>query len=72
MTDAEIAKALGFREQGIDVVFQVMERSGFPKRDKYFPNYRYWPAVKAYFDEDCALGKMFVIGGLADDGDMRW
>lgn len=51
MTDAEIAKALGLKEQGISISFQVLEIRGCPKYDEFFPTLRYWPAVKASLDK---------------------
>lgn len=53
LTDAELIRRLGVPRDRARAVLRDLDRpgSGFPKKVKLWGDRRYWPAVKAYFDE---------------------
>jgi hypothetical protein len=53
VTDAELIRRLGVPKEYARAALQDLDRagSGFPKKQKVWGDRRYWPAVKAYFDE---------------------
>jgi hypothetical protein len=51
VTDAELIRRLGVPEKKAREAIRMAEaRAGFPKKQKLWGDRRYWPAVKAYFD----------------------
>lgn len=57
VTDAELIERIGVPEYLARGALQMLDRdprSGFPKKNKFWGNRRYWPAVQQYFDETCA------------------
>jgi hypothetical protein len=55
VTDAELIRRLGVPEkiarERIRVLDKDPRRTGFPQKQKFWGDRRYWPAVKAYFDQ---------------------
>lgn len=54
VTDTEIVEALGVPADVAMTAIRTLEkdpRNGFPKKWKIWGDRRYWPAVKAYFDQ---------------------
>jgi hypothetical protein len=53
LTDAELIRRLGVPKEHARAALADLDRpgSGFPKKVKVWGDRRYWPAVKAYFDE---------------------
>ena len=55
ITDAELIRRSGVPEKVMRRVLRAMDsnpRSGFPPKDKLWGDRRYWPLVKAYWDEE--------------------
>jgi hypothetical protein len=51
VTDAELIRRLGVPEKKAREAIRMAEaKAGFPKKQKLWGDRRYWPAVKAYFD----------------------
>lgn len=57
VTDAEIIRRLGVSEKtGYAAIHRLEKASlGFPEKQKTWGKKRYWPAVKAFFDEQYGL-----------------
>jgi hypothetical protein len=54
VTDAEMITRLGVPEKVARVAIRILDAkpaSGFPRKQKLWGDRRYWPAVKAYFDQ---------------------
>jgi hypothetical protein len=54
VTDAELIRRMGVPEKIARRIITALDndrKSGFPKKDKFFGDRRYWPAVKAYLDK---------------------
>jgi hypothetical protein len=54
VTDAELIRRMGVPERSARAILRAFDRdpkSGFPRKDKFFGDRRYWPAVKAYLDK---------------------
>lgn len=66
LTEAEVAKRLGFELREWVGKAVVLERKGFPRQDAEFGNRRYWPAVRAFLDRRAGLGQ---DAPLATDGE---
>jgi hypothetical protein len=51
VTDAELIRRIGVPEKKAREAIRMAEaKAGFPKKQKLWGDRRYWPAVKAYFD----------------------
>lgn len=51
LLDSEIIRRLGVPEKIAREAIRMAEaKAGFPKKQKLWGDRRYWPAVKAYFD----------------------
>jgi hypothetical protein len=58
VTDTELIRRSGVPENIMRARLQALDRdrrSGFPRKQEFFANRRYWPAVVRYFDH---------VGGL--------
>lgn len=57
VTDAEIIRRLGVSEKTGYAAIHRLEKSslGFPEKQRVWGKKRYWPAVKAFFDEQYGL-----------------
>lgn len=57
VTDAEIIRRLGVSEKTGYAAIHRLEKSGmgFPEKHRTWGKKRYWPAVKAFFDEHYGL-----------------
>lgn len=55
--DAEIARRLSIGEKRFRQVAPGLEKIGFPRRDPVMGN-RYWPAVKAFWDNRYGLANL--------------
>lgn len=55
VTDAEMIRRLGLPDKVARDRIRFLDvdprRTGFPQKNKFWGNLRYWPAVKAYFDK---------------------
>lgn len=55
VTDAEMIRRLGVPEKVAREAIRLLDhnptKSRFPQKNKLWGNRRYWPAVKAYFDQ---------------------
>lgn len=53
VTDAELIRRTGVPEKIMRQALRELDakRTGFPPKDPFFGNRRYWPAVKAYLDQ---------------------
>lgn len=55
VTDAEMIRRLGVPEKIARERIRFLDvgasRNGFPQKNTFWGNRRYWPAVKAYFDK---------------------
>lgn len=53
VTDAELIRRIGVPEQIARANLRVLDDkpTGFPKKQKFWGDRRYWPAVQAYFDQ---------------------
>lgn len=51
VTDAELIRRIGVPEKTAREALRMAEaKAGFPRKQKLWGDRRYWPAVKAYFD----------------------
>lgn len=52
VTDAELIRRMGVPEKTARETLRMLDAkpSGFPRKQKLWGDRRYWPAVKAYFD----------------------
>ena len=51
LSDSEIIRRLGVPEKIAREAIRVAEaKAGFPRKQKLWGDRRYWPAVRAYFD----------------------
>ena len=53
VTDAELIRRMGVPEKIARMRIRALDdnpKSGFPKKDQFFGDRRYWPAVQAWFD----------------------
>lgn len=53
VTDAEIIRRVGAPRDVARVAIRELDRnprSGFPRKEKFWGDRRYWPAVRAFFD----------------------
>lgn len=56
VTDAELIRRLGLPEPKARRIIQHAEKNyGFPAKRKVWGDRRYWPAVKAWLDEENGL-----------------
>lgn len=52
VTDAELIRRIGVPEKKAREAIRMAEaKAGFPKKQKLWGDRRYWPAVRAYFDQ---------------------
>jgi hypothetical protein len=53
VSDAELIRRLGVPEKIMRANLRELDRngSGFPKKQKFYGDRRYWPAVQAYYDQ---------------------
>ena len=55
VTDAELIRRMGVPEKIARVALAELDRhhrkTGFPQKQEFWGNRRYWPAVKAYLDQ---------------------
>lgn len=54
VTDAELIRRIGVPERIARETLRMLDKnpaSRFPKKDKLWGGRRYWPAVKAYFEQ---------------------
>lgn len=52
VSDSEIIRRMGVPEKKArEAIRMLEEKSGFPKKQKLWGDRRYWPAVRAYFDQ---------------------
>jgi hypothetical protein len=51
VTDAELIRRIGVPEKKAREALRMAEaKAGFPRKQKLWGDRRYWPAVRAYFD----------------------
>lgn len=57
VTDAEIIRRLGVSEKTGYAAIHRLEKTGmgFPEKQRVWGKKRYWPAVRAFFDEQYGL-----------------
>jgi hypothetical protein len=54
VSDDELPGIVGVDKEALGVAIRMLDanpRSGFPKKDPLFGNKRYWPKVKAWFED---------------------
>lgn len=52
VTDAELIRRIGVPEkEGRAMLQDLAKKPGFPPKQRYASDRRYWPAVKLYFDK---------------------
>ena len=52
VSDSEIIRRIGVPEKKAREAIRMAEaKAGFPKKQKMWGDRRYWPAVRAYFDQ---------------------
>ncbi|OEI83512.1 winged helix-turn-helix domain-containing protein [Brucella sp. BO3] len=54
-TDGDIAKMIGIEHKKCQPALKALEKEGLPLPDPLFERRRYWPAVKAFFDQRYGL-----------------
>jgi len=56
LTDAEMIRRLGVPEKSLRSMLHALEsKYGFPPKQPFFGDRRYWPAVKAWLDKHNGL-----------------
>jgi hypothetical protein len=66
VTDAELIRRLGVPEKIARMAINALDRepkSGFPKKQALWGDRRYWPAVKAWFDDRYGLPTSALLRG---------
>jgi hypothetical protein len=69
VTEAACAQRVGVSLEEWNAVLPKLERAGLPKSSKVFPDKRYWPAVRKFFDrQEPANQSLFtIVDQLADE-----
>jgi hypothetical protein len=62
LTEGQIAEKFEIRAAEWRAVAAVLERSGLPRPDPLFGNWRYWPAVSAFLDRRAGVGRAGPLG----------